>query len=79
MRPITKIMLGIIAVGGLLQSVGFGLLLWPSREFTILSATSRLAAANHDRPDWACRFGFPHHAIGRHFQAVNRSVADSSW
>ena len=34
MRPITKIMLGIIAVGGLLQSVGFGLLLWPSREFT---------------------------------------------
>ncbi len=45
----------------------------------VLSATSRLAAANHDRPDWACRFGFPHHAIGRHFQAVNRSVADSSW
>ncbi|EPC93375.1 hypothetical protein Lpp27_15268 [Lacticaseibacillus paracasei subsp. paracasei CNCM I-4648] len=60
MRPITKIMLGIIAVGGLLQSVGFGLLLWPSREFTRFY----LQQVVWLRPTMigltgACRFGFP--------------------
>jgi len=34
MKPITKVLFGIVAICGLLQSIGFGLLLWPNREFT---------------------------------------------
>ena len=34
MKPLTKVLIGIVAVCGLIQSIGFGLLLWPSREFT---------------------------------------------
>ena len=34
MKPITKGLFGLVAVCGLLQSVGFGLLLWSNRDFT---------------------------------------------